>query len=91
MKTDMETFEYAPPSGYLALCTQNLATELSPTIDDGSQYFNTVLYTGNSSTDDRSITGVGFQPDWVYGVKVESAAQHHRLFDSSRGAIKIFR
>jgi hypothetical protein len=41
-------FEYAPPSGYLAWCTQNIATELPPTIDDGSQYFNTVLYTGNS-------------------------------------------
>jgi hypothetical protein len=79
------SFEYAPPSGYLALCTQNLATELSPTIDDGSQYFNTVLYTGNSST--NNITGVGFQPDWVWG-KCRSAAQHHRLFDSSRGVLK---
>jgi hypothetical protein len=78
-------FYYAPPSGYLALCTQNLATELSPTIDDGSQYFNTVLYTGTGS--DLSITGVGFQPDWVWG-KCRSAAQHHRLFDSSRGVLK---
>ena len=48
---------------------QNLATALSPTIDDGSQYFNTVLWTGNA-TDDRSITGVGFQPDW-FGVRKE--------------------
>jgi hypothetical protein len=56
-------FEYAPPSGYLALCTQNLATELSPTIDDGSQYFNTVLYTGNGVILEV-LTGVGFQPDW---------------------------
>jgi hypothetical protein len=61
-------FYYAPPSGYLALCTKNLATELTPTIDDGSQYFNTVLYTGTGS--DLSITGVGFQPDWVW-TKVE--------------------
>ena len=28
-----------------------------------SDYFNTVLYTGNAST--NAITGVGFQPDWV--------------------------
>ena len=55
------------------------------TVDDGSQYFNTVLYTGNGST--NAITGVGFQPDWVWG-KCRSAAQHHRLFDSSRGALK---
>jgi hypothetical protein len=78
-------FEYAPPSGYLALCTQNLATELSPTIDDGSQYFNTVLYTGNASTND--ITGVGFQPDWLW-IKSRSSASNHRLFDSTRGNTK---
>jgi len=78
-------FEYAPPSGYLALCTQNLATELSPTIDDGSEYFNTVLYTGNSSV--RSITGVGFQPDWTW-IKSRSNASWHALQDSSRGSLK---
>jgi hypothetical protein len=78
-------FEYAPPTGFLSLCTQNLATELSPTIDDGSQYFNTVLYTGNHPTG-QSITGVGFQPDWVWA-KCRSAAQASRLFDSTRGAL----
>ncbi len=39
------------------------------TIDDPAQYFNTVLYTGNGST--QSITGVGFQPDWVWVKKRE--------------------
>ncbi len=82
---DYGNFEYAPPSGYLALCTQNLATELSPTIDDGSDYFNTVLYTGNASTND--ITGVGFQPDWLW-IKSRSSASNHRLFDSTRGNTK---
>jgi hypothetical protein len=80
-------FEYAPPSGYLALCTQNLATELSPTIDDGSQYFNTVLYTGNVTA--RSITGVGFQPDWIWFKKRSSPAQNHTVYDSTRGTNKI--
>ena len=79
-------FEYAPPSGYLALCTQNLATELSPTIDDGSQYFNTVLYTGTGSS--TSITGVGFQPDLVYTTS-RSNAYNNGMFDSSRGANKL--
>jgi hypothetical protein len=79
-------FEYAPPSGYLALCTQNLATELSPTIDDGSQYFNTVLYTGNG-VDDRSITGVGFQPDFLW-IKERDQTRTHLLQDSTRGATK---
>jgi hypothetical protein len=79
-------FEYAPPSGYLALCTQNLATELSPTIDDGSQYFNTVLYTGNGGTD-RSITGVGFQPDFVW-IKERNNAVSHMIYNSTSGANK---
>ena len=79
-------FEYAPPSGYLALCTQNLATALSPTIDDGSQYFNTVLYTGNASAG-HSITGVGFQPDWTW-IKSRSSTESHWLWDSVRGTDK---
>jgi hypothetical protein len=76
-------FYYAPPSGYLALCTQNLATELSPTIDDGSQYFNTVLWTGNNSNP-RTITGVGFQSDFAW-TKCRTNGSHHKLYDSSRG------
>ena len=31
------------------------------TINKSTDYFNTVLYTGNS-TDNRTVTGVGFQP-----------------------------
>ena len=79
-------FEYAPPSGYLALCTQNLATELSPTIDDGSQYFNTVLYTGDGNNS-RTVTGTGFQPDWAW-IKVRNTGYAHKIFDSNRGAGK---
>ena len=74
-------FEYSP-SGYLALCTQNLATALSPTIDDASQYFNTVLWTGNGGT--NAITGVGFQPDLVWG-KDRTGTDNHHLFDTTRG------
>ncbi len=84
-------FEYTPPSGYLALCTQNLATALSPTIDDGSAYFHTQLYTGNGSA--RTITNDAnagdFQPDWVW-VKHRNhpTAHSHNLVDSSRGGTK---
>jgi len=79
-------FHHSVPSGYLALCTQNLATELSPTIDDGSQYFNTVLYTGNG-TNPRSLTGVGFQPDFTW-IKNRTDAWGHGLADSTRGGGK---
>jgi len=79
-------FYYAPPSGYLTLCTANLT---SPTIDPAkndvpADYFNTVLYTGNGST--QSIT-VGFQPDLVWG-KDRGISSAHRLFDAVRGATK---
>ena len=52
------------------------------TIDDPTIYFNTVLYTGNATA--RSITGVGFQPDWLW-IKPRSASDNHVVFDSSRG------
>jgi hypothetical protein len=39
-----------------------------------SDYFNTVLYTGNGST--QSITGVGFQPDLNW-IKKRSTADNH--------------
>ena len=78
-------FYYAPPTGFLSLNSSNLSTQASPTIDDGSQYFNTVLYTGTGS--DLSITGVGFQPDWTW-IKSRSNANNHNVFDSSRGQTK---
>jgi hypothetical protein len=73
-------FYYTPPTGYLALCTDNLP---SPTIANGRDYFNTVLYTGNGTTD-TPITGVGFQPDFVW-LKDRTNAERHILFDAVRG------
>ena len=55
------------------------------TIDDPFKFFNTVLYTGNATA--RTITGVGFQPDWVWG-KIRSESQDHVAVDSVRGATK---
>eukprot|EP00918_Siedleckia_nematoides_P037443 GHVU01081208.1.p1 GENE.GHVU01081208.1~~GHVU01081208.1.p1 ORF type:complete len:347 (-),score=17.81 GHVU01081208.1:1540-2580(-) len=54
-------------------------------IDKPSDYFNTVLWTGNGSA--RSITGVGFQPDWVWG-KNRGNDDNDYLMDSIRGATK---
>jgi hypothetical protein len=76
-------FAYTAPSGFKALCTQNLST---PTVAQGDDYFNTVLYTGNGST--QSITGVGFQPDFVWN-KARSAAYSNRLADVLRGATNL--
>ena len=76
-------FHHSVPSGYLALCTQNLATELSPTIADINQHFNIVLYSGNGGTN-RSITGMGFQPDWLWH-KDRNASASWSIVDSTRG------
>ena len=74
-------FYYAPPTGYLALCTSNLPdVAVVP-----SENFNTVLYTGTDATNStHAITGVNFQPDLVW-TKDRDAAYDHYLFDSVRG------
>ena len=84
-------FYYAPPTGFLALCTANLPDPVA-TIDPNKggspqDYFNTVLWTGNGGT--QSITGVGFQPDWVWQKERSSdTIGWHNLIDSVRGVGK---
>ena len=56
------------------------------TIDKPTDYFNTKLYTGTGSS--NSITGVGFQPDWIWWKHRGSATYWHNLMDSVRGASK---
>jgi hypothetical protein len=51
------------------------------TINKGSSYFNTVLYTG---TQTQQTINVGFQPDFVW-IKSRSNVQVHALFDAVRG------
>jgi len=55
------------------------------TIDDPTDYFNTILWTGASDTAGRSFTGVGFQPDLVWS-KIRDDTYHHNWFDSVRTA-----
>jgi hypothetical protein len=57
-------------------------------INKSSEYFNTVLWTGTGSA--MSITGVGFQPDWVW-YKGRSFAYNHGLFDAVRGTTKFLK
>jgi hypothetical protein len=73
-------FAYTAPSGFKALCTTNLP---EPTVADGGEYFNAVLWTGNS-TNNRQITGVGFAPEFVM-TKARSAAYTGSVQDIVRG------
>ena len=72
-------FAYTPPTGFLKLNTFNLPDS---TIEKGSDYFNTVLYSGNSSTQSVSV---GFQPDLVWA-KDRTNVVHHTWTDAVRGA-----
>ena len=54
-------------------------------INKSSEYFNTVLYTGNATG--RTISGVGFQPDWTW-IKNRSDTSGHRVLDVVRGGTK---
>ncbi len=56
------------------------------TIDDPTIYFNTVLFTGTASGN-KAVTGVGFQPDFVW-TKNRVDAYGHNLYDSVRGTGK---
>ena len=51
-----------------------------------NDYFSTKLYTGTGSS--QSITGVGFQPDWLWQ-KSRSNSQDGRIFDAVRGGSKV--
>ena len=52
-----------------------------------SENFNTVLYDGNGAT--NNITGVGFQPDWVWIKERGPASEQSNIYDSSRGVQKF--
>ena len=87
LKDDPSTWETTPPTGYTSFSTANLQ---DPDIDPNQgeapdEYFNTVTYTGAGGT--QAITGVGFQPDWVWA-KARNVAFNHRLYDVVRGVSK---
>jgi len=55
------------------------------TINKGSSYFNTVIYTGTGSS--LSVTGVGFQSDFRW-LKQRSYVGYHQFNDTLRGITK---
>ena len=93
-------FSYTPPTGYVALCTKNIANEFVDTTNVGittggsysgkvvirpQRHFDTLLYSGTGST--QSITGLEFKPDLVW-IKKRNDAAFHQMFDTLRGATK---
>jgi len=75
-------FAYTAPSGFKALCTQNLS---APLVTKSNTVMDVVLYTGTGAS--RSITGLNFNPDFVW-IKSRSIAEQHELYDAVRGTGK---
>ena len=73
-------FEYTQPTGFKSLNTANLP---APTIKDGGDHFNTVLWTGDGTTS-KTVGNLSFQPDWIW-VKDRNAGYRHNVWDSVRG------
>jgi hypothetical protein len=91
-------FLYSVPSGFLAMCSANIA---QPTISPDSatqavDHFGILTYTGDD-TDNRAIvsggTGIGgeinFKPDWLWHKARNTGSNYHFLFDSTRGVDKV--
>ena len=81
-------FYFSVPSGFLALCTANFPDPgIDPSVGGNPEKnFNTRLFNGNAGT--QSITGVGFQPQWLWIKRRDSSPTEHALFDIVRGAGK---
>ena len=80
-------FKYSPPTGFLTMCSANLpiSDDIDPAQTDDdypSKQFGVVTFTGNGSS--RTISGLGFQPDLIWGKRTDGS-QRHYLVDSNRG------
>ena len=73
-------FYYPVPTGFVALCSANMS---DPTIKLPNKHFDILTYAGNS-TDNRAITGLNFQPDWVWIKKRTSSVATHWIVDALR-------
>jgi len=77
-------FAYTAPSGFKALCTQNLPT---PLVTKSNTVFDVKLWTGDGSST-RAITGLEFNPDFVWIKNRNQAGIYHNLFDKVRDSGK---
>ena len=77
-------FTYTPPTDFKALNLANLPHNV-PSIIRPQKHFDTILYTGNGSS--QTIGGLEFAPDWVW-IKIRSQSYDHAVFDTIRGATK---
>ena len=84
-------FTVDPPTGYssgYSAAIENENRETALTIEDGTAYFQSTLYTGNASSKEVNQSGNStFQPDFVW-IKDRSSSAHHAMLDAVRGGNK---
>ena len=71
-------FEYTV-AGFKPLNAVNLPV---PTIKNGTEHFDSKLWTGNGTS--QTISGLSFQPDWAW-LKTRSIGYQHSVYDAVRG------
>jgi hypothetical protein len=79
-------FAYTAPTGFKALVSSNLATPAvgASNATLANKNFDVSLWTGIGQTGSASITGLAFQPDFVWA-KQRSGGVSHLLYDVLRG------
>jgi len=88
LRPDSGSWSYTPPDGFKGLTSKdmNISADIDPAQTDDdipSKQFGVVTWTGNGATG-RAITGLGFQPDFIW-FKDRTQAFSNRLYDTSRG------
>ena len=77
-------FYYEPPSGFLALCADNLST---PEVKLPGDNFNIVEWTGDDANPSPTRV-LGFQPDLVWITNTSSSLYAWNVYDVLRGVEK---
>ena len=79
-------FKYSARTNHKCLVSTNLPT---PTIADGSDYFDVVTYTGNGTSylNSQTVGGLSFSPDFLW-VKCRSNTADHHLANTLKGINK---
>ena len=78
------TFEYDPPTGFLALCSANLP---APVTNLPTNAFNVLTRTGTGGT--VNITSLSFSPDILW-IKNRDQADSHHLHDIGQAGVDYY-
>jgi len=89
MNFGQRAFTYTAPTGFKALCTQNLPV---PTILNGANYMAATTYSGTGATQtvSNAVNSISFQPDFAW-FKCRSTATNNVLHDVLRGTGGLYR